>query len=269
MLFKIIHKSTYHYDKPVFSEPHHLYFYPLHRNYIKEVSMDIKVSPNPAGSSVRMDIENNRYLQCWFNSVTDKLVVDLEMILETTPFNLFEYLLEERPKTPHSDAIDLYKAGQVPLTKEITDWLHTFDQSDATTFIGKLCNDVHERWQHTTSHDSELLDPNICFSENRASCRDLAWMMIQMFRHLRYPARFVSGYSYNPEITGHELHAWVEVWLAGAGWIGLDPSSGLFITETYFPIAASYHPVNTLPIQGTYRGEANSELETKVEILVL
>ena len=87
-----------------------------------------------------------------------------------------------------------------------------------------------------------------------------------MMRHQNIPARFVSGYAFNPELEGHELHGWVEVWLQGAGWIALDPSAGLLATEAYVPLASSYHPVNTLPVQGTFRGQAEAAMKTRVSL---
>mgnify|MGYP001800412341 CR=1 FL=1 len=155
------------------------------------------------------------------------------------------------------------------LSKELSDWANSIENATPIQFMGELCSKIYEKWEHTTSYEPNLLDPNDCFKAEAASCRDLAWLMIQLLRHNNYPARFVSGYSHNPEITGHELHAWVEVWVAGAGWIGLDPSSGLFITEYYIPVAASYHPVNTLHVQGSFRGDRDAEIETSVVISIV
>ncbi|MEO0553821.1 MAG: transglutaminase family protein [Bacteroidota bacterium] len=269
MLLNIKHHTSYVYDRKVFLEPHHLYFRPLQRNYLTVKGFDLKVSPSPSGSSTRIDIENNPYEQCWFNSETDHLDIHLELSVETKKFNQFNYFVEETAKTKYQSAINLYLQDQVSLEDDMIHWIEQFDRSNRTSFLSSLCNLIHERWDHSTSYKSKLLDPNACFRSDSGSCRDLSWMMIQILRYEGYPARFVSGYSHNPEIDGHELHAWVETWLPGAGWIGLDPSSGLFTTEFYVPIAASYHPVNTLPVQGTYRGAVNSKLDTWVEITTI
>ncbi|MGB3467483.1 MAG: transglutaminase family protein [Cyclobacteriaceae bacterium] len=264
--FRIKHTTEYKYDSPVFSEPHHLYFYPLQRDHQQTIDCQIAIYPAPAGTSVRLDVENNTYMECLFGETTNRLRIDAEILIETRPFNAFGYLLETAPKTAFDEVIRLYASG-VAMRKEAMEWLKTYDQTDVSGFVGDLCRAIHDKWPHTTSEDPELCNPNTCFLAEEASCRDLAWLMINMLRALGYAARFVSGYSYNPELTGHELHAWVEVWLPGAGWIGLDPTAGLFVTESYFPVAASYHPTNTLPVQGSYRGKADSKLETKVEIV--
>ena len=269
MLLKINHLTEYKYPTKIFPEPQHLYFYPLNRSYLKVRDYELNVSPKPAGSAQRIDIENNSYQQCWFNELTDKLTIKLAMTLEVSQLNQFNFLAEQQPKTNYSKAIELYLGDKLTLSSQVLSWLDQIDNSDPTLFVGTLCGAIHDKLNHTTSYISELLDPNKCFVADAGSCRDLAWMMIQMLRSKGYPARFVSGYSYNPEIIGHELHAWVEVWIAGAGWIGLDPSSGLFITELYIPLATSYHPVNTLPVQGSFRGKGVAELTTSVDISIV
>ncbi|MEQ8925265.1 MAG: transglutaminase family protein [Fulvivirga sp.] len=268
MILKIKHHTNYQYPTPIFPEPQHLYFTPLSRGYLNIIDFKLEVNPKPTGNAIRIDIEGNPYNQCWFNELTDHLEINVEIELELDQLNQFDFLVEEAPKTEMNKAVDLYLKDQLSLKKESVEWLKTIENNDPISFIGSLCQSIHDKWDHTTSYDTELLDPNKCFDFKAASCRDLAWMMIQMLRHVGYPARFVSGYSYNPELTGHELHAWVEVWVHGAGWIGVDPSSGLFITEFYIPIAASYHPTNTLPVQGSYRGSAPSELTTSIDLQV-
>ncbi|MEM9856450.1 MAG: transglutaminase family protein [Bacteroidota bacterium] len=266
MHLNIKHRTSYNYGAKVFLEPHHLYFHPLQREYLTVKSFNLIVTPTPIGSAVRLDIENNTYHQCWFNDKTDHLEIQLNLTVEVKEFSPFNYFMEDQPKTEYQSAVDLYLQDQVPLEDDLINWLEKIDDADSTLFLNSLCSSIHNKWDHSTSYKSQLMDPNACYHSDSGSCRDLSWMMIQMLRHRGYPARFVSGYSHNPEIDGHELHAWVEAWLPGAGWISLDPSSGLFTNETYVPLAASYHPVNTLPVQGTYRGDVSSELDTYVEI---
>ncbi|MTI38924.1 transglutaminase family protein [Fulvivirga lutimaris] len=268
MLLEIEHLTSYRYSEKIFLEPQHLYFHPQYRSHLKLIKHELQVLPNPAGSGVRIDVENNTYTQCWFNETTDKLEISLKMLVETSVFNQFNFLLEEQPKTDYQEALGLYLTQTEVLNQEVQDWLNNIASADPNNFISSLCLAINNKWSHTTSDESELLDLNTCFNQDSGSCRDLSWMMIQMLRSKNIPARYVSGYSHNPELVGHELHAWVEAWLPGAGWIGLDPSSGLFITEFYIPMASSYHPVNTLPIQGSFRGTAKAKLDTMVKIAI-
>jgi transglutaminase-like putative cysteine protease len=266
MRLKIKHISTYSYEKEIFLEPHHLYFHPQLRPYFNVLDFKQSIFPVPAGQSLRIDGENNNYTQCWFNDLVKELKVEVNMVIEATAFNQFNYLLEGTTKTYFQEVLEVYSRSQTALSPEIVAFIATLDSADATSYLGALCESIHNYCSHITSEEDELMPPNECFREKKGSCRDLAWLMMEMLRFKSIPARFVSGYSYNPEIVGHELHAWVEAWQPGAGWIALDPSSGLFTTESYIPLACSYHPTNTLPIQGLYRGKSGSQLETQVYI---
>lgn len=265
MKLKVIHRTRYAYDQPVFVEPHHLYFIPQHRVYLDLLKFDLKVNPDPSGLSRRLDAEGNQYYQCWFNELIDHLTIDVEMEVETRPFNAFDFLIEEESE---NQVLDIYRKLSVELDHSLTNWIEQFDPdgNPGIGFLSDACNAMYDRWEHTMNDSQELCDPNSSFKEPSASCRDLAWMMMCMLRHVGVPARFVSGYGFNPELGGHELHAWVEAWVFGAGWVGLDPSSGLMTTENYVPLATSYHPSNTLPVQGRFRGSGSSDLETSVEI---
>ena len=109
--------------------------------------------------------------------------------------------------------------------------------------------------------------PNKLFQLKSGSCRDLAWMQIQLLRNLGFAGRFVSGYFYldaeNPEF---ELHAWLEVFIPGAGWIGLDPSHGMLAGDAHIPVASSSNYENTMPVSGSVRGSANSTLKNDLII---
>ncbi|MEM6641801.1 MAG: transglutaminase family protein [Bacteroidota bacterium] len=268
MILEVTHHSLYQYEKPVFLEPQHFYYHPLHRNYIRLLDWKFEVSPAPQLSAQHIDLENNVFYQSWFDASLDRLQIKSFAKLEVTPFNPFDFLEEMQPKTDETHAQRLY-LNKIPLSRALIDWSNKIEKAHIQTvpLLTDLCAKIHQGWKHTIRYDHSLLHPDVCFQEKQGACRDLAWLMVQICRHFKIPSRFVSGYCFNPDLgDGHELHAWVEVFIYGAGWIGLDPSSGLFTTEYYIPVATSYHPMNTLPVQGVYRGDASSQLETKVLI---
>ena len=271
MNFIIEHHSSYSYSEPVFLEPHYLYFYPLTRPYQKVLEFDLKITPSPQGLSSRLDAEDNFYHQCWFMEKIDKLDITAVSKIKTTPVNPFNFLVDESRESFQQKALDLFNKPQNQLSTAFRQWLDQLEfnpESNLTGFLLGLGQHISASWQHAIRYGEHLMDPNQCFISRTGSCRDLSWMMIQILRNLGLPSRFVSGYCFNPELTGHELHAWVETWLTGAGWVGIDPSAGVFVTSEYFPVSSSYHPSHTLPVQGTYRGDATSKLETTVNIMV-
>ena len=273
MRLKIYHKTNYSYSKPVFVEPQYLYMYPSFRPHIKLIDYQIEVSPTPSGISIRQDSEGNFYHQCWFNNILEGIQIEMQMEIESQPVNPFDFLVEQKKDRKIIGPLQLYLSNVEKLTKEMNDWLANLKLSTGAniiSFFSSLCAEIYSDWQHTLRYEPHILHPVDCYKTKEGSCRDLSWLLIQLLRNIDIPARFVSGYSHNPELAeGHELHAWVEAWLDGSGWIGLDPSSGLFTTDQYIPVAASFSPELTLPVQGSYRGEATSQLDTFVEITEL
>lgn len=265
MHLRIRHSTTYSYSDKVFLEPHHLYVSPLARPYFRVESFDIQVNPVPQGLSGRTDFEGNQYHQCWFSGELEIMEISTEMVVDTNEFNPFDFFIEPEKPNP---ILQSYAKPEVILNADVSDWMNKNwdDQVDTLSNVVELGNRVHQRWDHAFNYEPNLMEPNTCFHSESASCRDVTWLMISMLRAKDIPARFVSGYAFNPELKGHELHAWMEAWIDGAGWVGVDPTSGLLTTEVYIPICASYHPKNTLPVQGGYRGDARSILKTEVTV---
>lgn len=142
--------------------------------------------------------------------------------------------------------------------------------NELLTPVNEILHLINKNWSHTVRYIEDIHKPSDCFQRKDGSCRDLSWMMITMLRYLGIPARFVSGYAFNQELgEGHELHAWVEFMAPGAGWIGVDPSAGIFTNEAYIPVATNKDPKKTFPVSGSYRGNVSSRLETEVKIIEL
>ncbi len=268
MQLRVKHKTVYTYSEQVFLEPHFLYLYPLQRPNLKLISYKMDISPTPSGLGQRMDAEGNFFHQIWYNHQIDRFEVNTLIELESSEINPFDFIIQDTSDEFTEIALKLYLHQYESLNQSIIKWAKnlTYKKPASIEFLSVLCNSIYNEINHTLRYEPTLLSPQECFNSKSGSCRDLSWLMISILRHFNIPARFVSGYSYNPDSEGHELHAWVEAWLHGAGWIGLDPSMGLFITEVYVPLATSFHPSKTLPVQGNYRGDAVSKLITSVTI---
>jgi hypothetical protein len=270
VIIQVLHETSYVYSDPVFIEPQHFYFHPAFRDHIKVLEFSLKVDPNPEGMVGRLDAESNYYYQCWFNNLISSMNVELKMKVEVTNFNPFDFLIESDESAnpvlaPYLDEENIHTGG---MESWFSSLVGDLSANDKLGIISELNSVIHDNWDHQARIEHGLLSPQVCFEKKSGSCRDLAWMMIHFCRSIGIPSRFVSGYAYNPELViGHELHAWVECYLPGGGWVGVDPSAGLFVNDHYIPICTSFHPKNTLPIQGGYRGNATSSLEFSVDIL--
>ena len=275
MILKITHVTTYTYEKKIFAEPHYLLFHPQQREYLKLLNFDMVVDPEPVLLSRRQNIENNTAFQCIFDEKIDHLKITAEFQVELAPFNPFNFYLDRTLYDPEEEnSIVLpYIDQKNPITGPLLDWVNISGKKIGDEEV-KLVSGFNEligtKWNHTPRYSDDLLTPEDTFQRQKASCRDLSWLLIHILRHLKIPARFVSGYAFNHELgEGHELHAWVEAWLPGAGWVGVDPSTGLWTGREYIPVATSFHPKWTMPVVGKYRGEAKATLKTKVTIKVL
>ena len=280
MKLRVTHTTSYSYSSPVTLSPHYLRFKPQSRDYLSIDDFVLAITPEPNSISERLDAENNPVSQIWLDPVPIETIdFSMEMTVTLHPFDPFHFLLDppvncmdNRFYYPDEfkDFLTPYLAVDSPQNESFIPFLSSrvkgCDKS-CILFITDLTRHIHNNFSYESKEDNVLLNAGAIFENRSGSCKELSWMLIQMLRHVGLASRFVSGYAYNPILgDGHELHAWVEVLLPGAGWIGLDPSSGLLTDEHYIPVATSFHPNNTMPITGNFRGEATSTLTTNVNI---
>ena len=277
MRFKIIHQTEYVFDSEVFLDPHYLRFKPEQTPYVTIEDFSMSVVPKPIGLKSIQDEENNTGGFFWFDGMTKKLTIKAESILETTPFNPFDFILypqhfNELPFEYFEPRKKLLYASlqKKPISEALLDYGNSLLKSsnfNTVTYITTLTKHIHEDFTVVYRHLGAPLSPNRTFKLKKGSCRDLTWMQINLLRKQGIAARFVSGYFYfDMEKPQFELHAWVEVFLPGAGWVGLDPSHGILTCNTHFPIASSANPENTMPVSGGIRGSAKSKLITQLSI---
>lgn len=276
MRLQIQHQTKYQYEEKVPLNPHQLFLIPQQRTYftIKKANWDI--FPQPIGKNQRINAEGNPFFQVWFNAETDVLKVNVELEIEAFDFNPFSFILSPDIQYPFQNFVyhgntgeflKIYK--QTESFPELAEFAASImrQSPDIVAFLVKLLDQIHNNWSHGLRYEPGLLHPMDTFATKEGSCRDLSWMLMTMLRNLGMATRFVSGYAFNPEVdAGHELHGWIEVYLPGAGWVGLDPSLGLFTDHHYIPLASSFHPSHTLPISGTYGGAATSSFSSEVWI---
>ena len=283
MLIQVWHHTQYTYSSPVFLGIHKLYLQPQHRPYFRIEHQKFDVLPNPDGQNFRQDLAGNWYSQCWFSAQTEQMEIHSEWIFKLRDFNPFGFILD-RPFEERGWTDPLFQFSYEEKTAFLIPFLSSTEDLHFTEFIQgirsqskglidflvRLTQAIYQNWKHQVREEEDIWKPTFTYAERTGSCRDLALMEMEMLREMGLATRFVSGYAFNPELeAGHELHGWLEVFLPGAGWVGLDPSLGLLTDHHYIPLASHPDPQRTLPVQGTFAGTAQSKLKARVDIKLL
>jgi transglutaminase-like putative cysteine protease len=277
MNFKIMHETKYVFSDEVFLEPHFLRFRPKQTPFITLHDFSLSISAQTAGVNTLEDAEQNIIDFCWFEALTKSLSIRVESKLSTQPYNPFNFIIHPElfntlPFTysDHQSSVLHAYLQKLPLTSPLTNYINASlkdAQYNTIGFVTGLTSKLHKDFTVEYRESGAPLEPERTFMLKKGSCRDLSWMQIHMFRHAGIASRFVSGYFYfEMDKPMYELHAWVEVFIPGIGWLGCDPSHGILTGNTHFPLAASAVAQNTMPVSGGIRGSASSQLTTLLTI---
>jgi transglutaminase-like putative cysteine protease len=226
-----------------------------------------------------MDVENNMIHFCWFENTHEQMVLETRSVIDISDFNPFNFLVypDECNILPfmYPDSFGKLLGPALSfatLSNELIKYgerLKDESKNNTVEFILNLTKQIFSDFSLESRMTGQPHDPDLTFNLRKGSCRDLAWFQIQLLRYMGIASRFVSGYYYIPsEKPEFELHAWLEAYIPGAGWIGFDPSHGIVTGNDHIPIAASADFENTMPVTGTVRGDAASELNTELRIEV-
>ena len=267
----INHKTTYQYDRFVSLSPHIFRLRPAAHSRTQIEAYSFKVSPEDHFINWQQDPFGNYQARVVFPEKTNTLSVEVEVIANMTVINPFDFFVEEYAENFPFDYTTQLKGELIPYLEIKEDgpllnkWIDQLDKSkksinDFLVYINqKLNKDINYniRMEVGVQTCEETLTLSL------GSCRDSAWLLVQIFRKLGLAARFVSGYLVQltadlksldgpsgPENDFTDLHAWTEVYVPGAGWIGLDPTSGLFAGEGHIPLACTPDYVSAAPVVG-------------------
>ncbi|MDP5169021.1 MAG: transglutaminase family protein [Bacteroidia bacterium] len=270
-----MHHTAYTFSEPVWLQPHFLRVYPIQSPTLSASSFTLQMSPEPAGKRWYLDANGNSVCHAWFSGTATSLVID--SVLEIMTWHRDPFLFVYHPLAA-AYAKDLPGALTQDVLQPALRELHLPAEVlveltrlvDETPLTSSLVQAVNVWVSQVISSRVRLhgapWEPATTWQEQMGSCRDLAWFLIAMMRKVGIPARFVSGYHFAPTLEAHELHAWVEVYLPGGGWVGLDPTTGLAVDEAYVPIAASANPEDTMPVSGAFSGPATATLDAWVTL---
>lgn len=258
------HQTAYRFDRLVYLGPHIVRLRPAPhcRTPIQRYSFQVHTPEHTL--HWLQDPYANFLARLTFPNPTAQLKLEVDLIAELHPINPFDFFLEPyAEKYPFTYEDDLAKE-LIPFL-EITEtgsllreWLATVDRKEQ--FITDFIVSINARMPEEIAYEQRL-ESGIQFCEETlarkiGSCRDSSWLLVQIMRHFGLAARFVSGYlidlaSQEKPQDSADLHAWAEVYLPGAGWVGLDPTSGLLAAEGHIPLACTANPERAAAVTGS------------------
>ncbi|MDA0772803.1 MAG: transglutaminase family protein [Cyanobacteria bacterium] len=265
------HKTKYSYDKAISMGPQIIRLHPAAHSRTNIVSYSLSVKPSPHFIHWQQDPHGNHIARVIFPDRIKSFSVEVDLIADMTVINPFDFFLEKSAETfpfTYDEALrhDLqpFLGAQKP-GAALNKLIKSIDLKPNKTidFLIDLNKFVHSKVKYLIRMEAGVQTSEETLKLGSGSCRDSAWLMVELLRNLGLAARFTSGYSIilkpdlkfsedDPDIDDDfvDLHAWAEVFLPGAGWVGLDPSSGLLVGEGAIPLVSSPDPTSAAPISG-------------------
>ncbi len=223
----------------------------------------LSVLPQPQGRSDFVDLDGNNLIKLWFSKATKQLNIQILAQVETSCTKPFAYLLESWATTlpfdyPSSLLRQLepylrsYSFIPDAVALELAQDLVAATGGNTLDFLFALNQSIYRDCEYITRETGEPLPAGRTWRRKQGSCRDYTVLFMEVCRAVGIAARFVSGYQEGDyDQHSRELHAWVEVYLPGAGWRGYDPTLGLVVSDRHIPLAASAIPSYAAAVEGS------------------
>jgi uncharacterized protein (DUF2126 family)/transglutaminase-like putative cysteine protease len=269
------HRTTYDFAEPVAVGPHVVRLRPAPHTRTPIEAYSLTVEPAEHFLNWQQDPFGNWLARLVFPEKVKTLDITVGLVADLMVINPFDFFIEEYAEHfPFTYADDL--------AADLAPYLRPVDDSDAAqafndtlpapgatptvTFLAGLNAAIHDEVAYSVRMEPGVQTPDQTLARRIGSCRDSAWLLVSMLRQHGLAARFVSGYLVQltadpdamvgldgptgPQQDFTDLHAWAEVYLPGAGWVGMDPTSSLFAGEGHIPLSATPHPSSAAPIEG-------------------
>lgn len=275
--YKILHRTYYNFSGKVWLEPHTLRLRPRENHELRIESSQLKITP---AASLRWfrDVEDNSVAIATFDSHTDQLIIESEIIIQQYNEGPLDFLVADYAIYYPFDyqAEDLAvlspymlstgQKGKGPLADLIATVWQPGERIQTYSLLQRLCVHIQQTLAYQLREEPGVQSVEDTLSIGSGSCRDSAYLFMEVARHLGLAARFVSGYlKAEPSAFNYgSTHAWAEVFLPGAGWKGFDPTLGLVVGVDHTAVAVSRLPESIPPVAGSFIGPSATSLDVGV-----
>ncbi len=275
------YKTVYQYEQAVGFSPHEVRLFPRVDRFQRVRRLEFSVN---GGATIRYarDVFDNVVASCTFPEEMRDLCFELEIDLELEAKDAFDFILEP-PAVDWPFAYEAELAGllapylqrQTMDDIEVPGWRRPRAEEPAGTVstLVALNQALHERIGYERREEGPARSPGETLRLGRGACRDVAVLLAETLRANGLAARLVSGYLRETDAKERRaegsLHAWAEVYLPGAGWVGMDGTNGVFCNHNFIAAAVGLRPGDVTPIDGKYFGDVRSEMRCRLELLQL
>ncbi len=269
------HKTSYQFDRLVSLLPHEVRLKPAAHARTPILSYSLTVEPHNHFIHWQQDPYGNYIARFVFPEKVQSLAFTVDLVADMTVINPFDFFVEkyaEHFPFQYTDQQTLELSAYLkpePMGSLLKRWVAKAEQEivkqqlSTANFLVAINQQLQKEIGYLVRMEPGIQTPEETLTKLTGSCRDSAWLLVQIFRHLGLAARFVSGYLIQltadiealdgpsgTTVDFTDLHAWTEVFIPGAGWIGLDPTSGLMAGEGHIPLACTALPSSAAPVTG-------------------
>lgn len=292
LLYDIVHTTTYRYTEPVRFGEHRVMFRPRESHDQRVLATDLQVSP---ASDVRLiqDPHSNSIALVKPREMADTLSIVCSFTVEHVHGEVLDH-----PLSPSAECLPVAYGVEEHLDLEpylrphyddpeglLADWSRSFLLSEGPTgtrdMLVRMNEAIRSGFAYAARDEEGTQSPLETLALKQGTCRDFALLMMEAVRRLGLAARFVSGYLYDPAldeaagaddataVTGAGVtHAWMQVFLPGAGWVAFDPTNNMFGGARLFRVAVTRDPAHAAPVSGSWFGEAGAYTGMDVAVTV-
>jgi transglutaminase-like putative cysteine protease len=283
-ILQVRHRTTYRYSTPVHFGVHRMMFRPRDSHDQRLLESGYEIAPMPAGSHWIHDVFGNSITVVDFDTPAAELRFETRIVLEHTPENGPHARIEEFARHwPFSYGEDTLPDLAPVIRPHYPDpavdafarkFLDPSGRTETGRLLMSLTAGIRETLRYSRRTDPGTQPPALTLERGTGTCRDYALLMMECVRTLGFAARFVTGYIFsqsrnaNPGLGGGATHAWVQVFLPGAGWVEFDPTNGIVGNEDLIRVGVARDPRQARPLTGSFAGNRSAYLGMEVQVNV-